>query len=176
MVAASWLGMAVSFVEGTEAYVETIYYWQCAVPLEYAEREMMNVELKGSVTDIYFRFIQFSLGVYEGKEFLDGSALKDLDWAVFYEFAKKQTLVGVVFDDIQKLLKDAAPNLELLMRWFGINQKIMQRNNVLDEATVAIYNKVNTFRYSCCILKGQGNAVMYPNPLIRIPGVMWMFG
>lgn len=131
---------------------------------------MMNVELKGSVTDIYFRFIQFSLGVYEGKEFLDGSALKDLDWAAFYEFAKKQTLVGVVFDGIQKLLKDAAPNLELLMRWFGINQKIMQRNNVLNEATVAIYNKVKAFRYSCCILKGQGNAVMYPNPSARIPG------
>ena len=137
---------------------------------------MLNVELKDSVTDIYFRFIQFSLGVYEGKEFLDGSALKDLDWAAFYEFAKKQTLVGVVFDGIQKLLKDAAPNLELLMRWFGINQKIMQRNNVLNEATVAIYNKVKDSGYSCCILKGQGNAVMYPNPLIRIPGVMWMFG
>ena len=131
---------------------------------------MLNVELKDSVTDIYFRFIQFSLGVYEGKEFLDGSALKDLDWAAFYEFAKKQTLVGVVFDGIQKLLKDAAPNLELLMRWFGINQKIMQRNNVLNEATVAIYNKVKDSGYSCCILKGQGNAVMYPNPLIRIPG------
>ena len=122
------------------------------------------------MTDIYFRFIQFSLGVYEGKEFLDGSALKDLDWNTFYEFAKKQTLVGVVFDGIQKLLKDAAPNLELLMRWFGINQKIMQRNNVLNEATVAIYNKVKAFRYSCCILKGQGNAVMYPNPSARIPG------
>ena len=122
------------------------------------------------MTDIYFRFIQFSLGVYEGKEFLDGSALKDLDWNTFYEFAKKQTLVGVVFYGIQKLLKDAAPNLELLMRWFGINQKIMQRNNVLNEATVAIYNKVKDSGYSCCILKGQGNAVMYPNPLIRIPG------
>lgn len=50
---------------------------------------MLNVELKDSVTDIYCRFIQFSLGVYEGKEFLDGSALKDIDWAAFYEFAKK---------------------------------------------------------------------------------------
>ena len=43
MVAASWLGMAVSSAEGAEAHVETIYYWQCAVPLEYAEREMLNV-------------------------------------------------------------------------------------------------------------------------------------
>lgn len=36
--------MAVSFDEGTEAYVETIYYWQCAVSLEYAEREILNEE------------------------------------------------------------------------------------------------------------------------------------
>lgn len=57
--------------------------------MEYAEGEMLNIELKYSVTDIYCRFIQFPLGVYEGKEFLDGSALKDLDWAAFYEFAKK---------------------------------------------------------------------------------------
>lgn len=107
---------------------------------------MLNVELKDSLTDIYFRFIQFSLGRLRGQgAFFDGSALKDLDRAAFYEFAKKQTLVGVVFDGIQKLLKDAAPNLELLMRWFGINQKIMQRNNVLNEATVAIYNKGERF-------------------------------
>lgn len=68
MVAASWTGVALPTAEGTEAYVETIYYWQCAIPLEYAEGEMLNVELKDSLTDIYFRFIQFSLGVYEDKE------------------------------------------------------------------------------------------------------------
>lgn len=27
--------MAVSFAERTEAYVEKVYYWQCAVPLEH---------------------------------------------------------------------------------------------------------------------------------------------
>ena len=27
LLAASWLGMAISFIEGTEAYVETIYYY-----------------------------------------------------------------------------------------------------------------------------------------------------
>lgn len=102
---------------------------------------MLNVDLKDSMTDIYFRFIQFSLGVYEGKEFLDGSALKGFDWNAFYEFAKKQTLVGVVFEGIQKLPKEVAPPLDLLMRWFGISQKIKLRNEVMNRATVAIYNK-----------------------------------
>ena len=66
MVAASRTGVALPTAEGTEAYVAPIHHRQHAVPLEYAERQMLNVELKDSLTDIYFRFIQFSLGVYEG--------------------------------------------------------------------------------------------------------------
>lgn len=131
---------------------------------------MLNVDLKDSVTDIYFRFIQFSLGIYEGKEFLDGSALKDFDWSAFYGFAKKQTLVGVVFDGIRKLPKGYAPSFHLLMQWVAVSQKIKQSNNVLNEATVAIYNMVKAAGFHCCILKGQGNAVMYPDPTARIPG------
>lgn len=122
------------------------------------------------MTSVYFRFVQFSLGVYEGKEFLDGSALKGFDWAAFYEFAKKQTLVGVVFDGIQKLPKDVAPHLVLLMRWLGMSQRIKQRNERMNVATVDVYNKVKAAGYSCCILKGQGNAAMYPNPSARTPG------
>ena len=131
---------------------------------------MIGDELQHSMTDIYFRFIQFSLGIYEGKEFLDGSALKDFDWWAFYEFAKKQTLVGVVFDGVRKLPKQTAPSFDLLMHWVAVSQKIKQSNNVLNEATVAIYNMVKAAGLPCCILKGQGNAVMYPDPLIRMPG------
>lgn len=61
------------------------------------------------MTDIFFRFVQFALGAYEGKEFLDGSALRDFNWSAFCEFAKKQTLMGVVFDGVQRLKKDVAP-------------------------------------------------------------------
>ena len=122
------------------------------------------------MTDLYFRFIQFSLGLYEGTEFLDGTELKGVDWGAFYEFAKEQTLVGVVFEGVQKLPKETAPHLQLLMSWFAFSRKIQQRNEVLDRATVALYNKVRDVGYPCCILKGQGNAVMYPNPSARTPG------
>ena len=129
--------------------------------MEHDERMMFR---------LYFRFVQFSLGLDEGKEFLSGKALEDFDWDAFFRFAKKQALVGVVFEGIQRLPKGVAPNQDLLMTWFGQSQRIHKRNILLNEATAQIYNKIRAEGFRCCILKGQGNALMYPNPHSRMPG------
>lgn len=63
-----------------------------------------------------------------------------------------------------------APDKDLLMTWFGQSQRIHKRNILLNEATVHIYNRVRVSGLRCCILKGQGNALLYPNPHSRTPG------
>ena len=153
--------MALSLVERAETHVEKIYHWKCTVPLEHDE---------GVMSEIYFRFLQFSLGLYDGKEFLSEETLGNFDWNAFYRFAKKQTLTGVIFEGIQRLPKKYAPDQGLLMNWFGQSQRIYQRNLLLNEATAHIYNNIKTEKFRCCILKGQGNAQMYPNPFSRTPG------
>lgn len=125
---------------------------------------------------IYYKFIQFALGTYEGKEFLDGSALNGFDWQRFYAFAKKQTLVGIIMEGISRLPKAVAPKQGLLMNWFMMSQNIRRQNMMLNAATAEIYNKVKAAGYDCCILKGQANAAMYPHPTTRTPGDvdMWV--
>ncbi len=128
------------------------------------------------VKAIYYKFIQFSLGIYDGREFVDGSALTDFDWERFFGFARKQTLVGIIMEGISKLPKSVAPTQKLLMNWFVASQGIRRQNWMLNEATVDIYNKVRAAGYDCCILKGQANAAMYQNPAARTPGDvdMWV--
>lgn len=125
---------------------------------------------------IYYKFIQFALGTYEGKEFLDGSALNGFDWQRFYDFAKKQTLVGIIMEGISRLPKAVAPKQSLLMNWFMMSQNIRRQNMMLNAATAEIYNKVKAAGYDCAILKGQANAAMYANPAARTPGDvdMWV--
>lgn len=120
--------------------------------------------------EIYFQFVRFSLGLDEGKQFLDGTALREFDWNDFLEFAKRQTLLGVVFEGVQRLPKEVAPSRDLLLGWFAHSQQIAKRNQVLNKASVFIYNKVCSEGENCCILKGQGNALLYPNPSSRTPG------
>ena len=117
-----------------------------------------------------FRFLRFSLGLEgEVKGLLDGRK-GCFDWDACYQFAKRQTLVGVLFDGIQRLPKELAPARPLLLRWLSDSESIRRRNMRMDRASAYIYNKVCAAGFRCCILKGQGNALLYPHPSSRIPG------
>ena len=117
-----------------------------------------------------FRFLRFSLGLEgEAKGLLDGRK-GSFDRDACYQFAKRQTLVGVLFDGIQRLPKELAPARPLLLRWLSDSESIRRRNMRMDRASAYIYNKVSAAGFRCCILKGQGNALLYPHPSSRTPG------
>ena len=116
---------------------------------------------------IFFDFLRFCIGATtEGIP----ESVKDADWGVLYGIAKKQALIGVLFHGIQQLPKELAPDGDLLMTWMGMAQRIKQQNMRLfiDSAKVCKNFKDAGFRN--CILKGQGNALLYPNPYMRTPG------
>ena len=147
--------------EGTSTHVEAVYPGQCAVSVEH-DQGVMEAGL--------FRFLRFSLGLEgEAKGLLDGRK-GSFDWDACYQFAKRQTLVGVLFDGIQRLPKELAPARPLLLRWLSDSESIRRRNMRIDRASAYIYNKVCAAGFRCCILKGQGNALLYPHPSSRTPG------
>ena len=118
----------------------------------------------------YFRFIRFSLGIDDGGDWLSDNVRNGFDWNGFFRFAKEQTLAGIVFEGVQRLHKEQAPHKAVLMNWLMLSQTLHQQNLRMNRATVYIYNKVCHAGFRCCILKGQGNALMYPNPYSRTPG------
>ena len=141
--------------------MEAVYPGQCAVSVEH-DKGVMEAGL--------FRFLRFSLGLEgEEKDLLNGRQ-GSFDWDACYQFAKRQTLVGVLFDGIQRLPKELAPARPLLLRWLSDSESIRRRNMRMDRASAYIYNKVCAAGFRCCILKGQGNALLYPHPSSRIPG------
>ena len=103
-----------------------------------------------SQKEIFIDFLQFCIGATQ--DFL-GSLVK-ADWKIMYDIAKKQALLGVVFDGVQKLPKEAAPCQDLLMTWFGQCQRIKRRNVIINEATAKIYERIKAEGFRCCILKG----------------------
>ncbi len=115
---------------------------------------------------LYFEFIQYALGIKGAFP----ASTANIDWADFYQFAKKQSLLGVVFDGIQRLPKELAPGSGLLMKWMGSSMAIQKRNALMYKASEEVFAEIRKVGCRCCILKGQGNAIAYPNRYARTAG------
>ena len=116
---------------------------------------------------IFFDFLRFCIG--SAKE-IPGS-LKEADWKELYAIAKKQCLVGVLFDGIKKLpAEHVGMEKELLLQWMAESQMLEKANVRLNDAAIQVSEWFRKKGFRTCILKGQGNALMYPNPYSRTPG------
>ena len=116
---------------------------------------------------IFFDFLRFCIG--SAKE-IPGS-LKEVDWKELYAIAKKQCLVGVLFDGIKKLPAEyVGMKKELLLQWMAESQMLEKANVRLNDAAIQVSEWFRKKGFRTCILKGQGNALMYPNPYSRTPG------
>ena len=56
------------------------------------------------------------------------------------------------------------------MPWMGKAQQIRRQNMKVNAVASKLFSMQREDGMRCCILKGQGNALMYPNPYSRTPG------
>ena len=101
----------------------------------------------------------------------------NMDWRQLYTFASKQAILGICFDGIKQLgekypeeLKKNPIERDLLITWMGAAQQIHRQDMKVNAVASKLYSMLREDGLRCCILKGQGNAVMYSNPYSRTPG------
>ena len=124
-------------------------------------------------TSAIFLFLNYCLG----KKVDMSMVVAKMDWRQLYTFASRQALLGFCFDGIERLTKEFSEELrqnpmgrDLLMTWMGAAQQIRRQNMKVNAVAGKLYSKFREDGLRCCILKGQGNALMYPNPYSRTPG------
>lgn len=123
---------------------------------------------------IFFEFLRFCIGTVQEVP----SSLKGADWRVLYAMARKQCLVGVLFDGIKRLPADVGMDKGLLFQWMDQNQTLRKANARLDKAAVEVAEWFGRKGFRTCVLKGQGNALLYPPGMERTPGDidLWVDG
>ena len=120
-----------------------------------------------------FDFLKYCLGAKSDVN----KVIAGIDWQMLYSFAFKQALLGLCFDGIERLGKEYPEELklnpigrELLMTWMGKAQQIRRQNMKVNTVASKLFSMLREDGMRCCVLKGQGNALMYPNPYSRNPG------
>lgn len=83
---------------------------------------------------------------------------------------EKQAIVGVIYGGIQRAGKALCMPFDAIMEWVGYAQQIENQNRLLNKRCAELVKEFADAGFDSCILKGQGNALLYPNPLLRMSG------
>lgn len=92
------------------------------------------------------------------------------EWNDVFELAKRQSLIGVCFSGIERLTVEQRPDKQLLLSWYALVRQIEARNAAVSRYAVELCGRLRDNGFEVCVLKGQGVAAYYPNPLRRQSG------
>ena len=118
---------------------------------------------------VYLQFLRYCLS-------LDDQPLPDcavrINWTELLRFAKKQSIVGVCWHGVRRMseLEENRPSEDDVMDWMVEVSKIAKRNRKVNATAFKVVNGFRQQGFAACVLKGLGNALLYPDPLARTPG------
>jgi len=118
-------------------------------------------------TDLFCILAQIAIGTTEPSEFPGAS---EEQWTEFLAIARKQGIIAVIFGAIEKLPAEKQPSLRNKLHWIGLADIIVKQNEKITALCQKIDKEMAGIGIRSCILKGQGMATYYPNPLYRNSG------
>ena len=110
-----------------------------------------------NIQQLFFELIRVSIGMQD----LLTQPPSAKEWQLLYDMAKKQSLVGICFAGVQKLVdsekEEYCGMIELqYLTWMGMAAKIQLRNEVVNRQCMELQERLAADGLRSCILKGQG--------------------
>ena len=94
----------------------------------------------------------------------------DIDWSSIYHDSRAQALTAIVLDGIQLLPETVRPPLPLYLKWCAEALTVEDDNEKLNKEITTLFGILESEDIQPVLLKGQGLALNYPNPLHRQSG------
>lgn len=99
------------------------------------------------------------------------SPYQDINWQEVYRLATEQSVLGLVLAGLERYKNlNANLNQEMRLQWIGEVQVIEQRNKAMDGFVAELIDRLRKDGVYCVLVKGQGVAQCYENPLWRASG------
>jgi len=121
-----------------------------------------------NLSDKLFTLIRLGIGLQKTAD--HSFVINAEEWPSLFDMASEQTVLGLVLDGAQKLPKESWPPKMLLLQMVSLAEQIKQRNELLNKKCQWLTRTLEGIGLDSCILKGQGVAALYPNPLARQSG------
>jgi len=122
-----------------------------------------------STVQDYLQFLSYSLSPDSQSV---PSCAERMDWTGLLQFAEKQSVVGVCWQGVRRMgeLITNKPTEDDVLEWMAKVSKIAKQNRKVNGVAVKVVAHFQQQGFETCVLKGQGNALLYPVSLSRTPG------
>ncbi|MBO1362882.1 nucleotidyltransferase family protein [Prevotella sp. A2931] len=103
---------------------------------------------------------------------IPSKVITNIDWTEVLAFAQAHAIVGLFWKEIQNLpptIKNK-PSYKDITNWAIAYKQIEKRNFYLYQKSAWVCSNFKKEGFEACILKGQGNAILYPDIYERSPG------
>ena len=101
------------------------------------------------------------LQIATGKQTRLSHVLSDEEWRQMYNLAKKQALLGIVFEGVKRLPQEQWPKGDIVLKWTMAAETIKRRNKQTTDVCLRLMKELKKEGFEVCILKGQANHVYY---------------
>lgn len=118
------------------------------------------------------------LRVAIGRESLSKIAFDKRLWPEIYDIARRQGLIGILYQVVRKLPETMRPERTLWLQWTMSADWIKQQSQKADRAVAKVFVALRRDGYCALLLKGQGLSRLYPAPESRLSGDIdvWLYG
>ena len=106
------------------------------------------------------QYLRFCLGIDKECPIID-----DCEWPQVYDFCVKQSVLGIGFVGCEMVSANNRPSKELMLNWYAQARQIEGRNQLMNDRGIELQTMFAEAGFEMCILKGQGNALMYSSKL-----------
>ena len=119
-------------------------------------------------TTAYLDFLRYCLD--EKAEVPQSTAT--IDWDKLLLFARRQTMEATFWKGIERLGREGKLQLsqDAVLSWMARVKKIEKQNRTTYEKAAWVWKNFQKEGFRSCVLKGQGNSLLYPTPYMRTPG------
>ena len=123
---------------------------------------------------LFFELIRIALG----RQTCFSRPPSEQEWQGLLKESARQTVIGVTYRALNILPDNQRPPMQILLDWQATVQKIIYQNKRLNHDSVWVSKRFLKAGFRNAILKGQGIALLYPEPLLRIGGDIdvWLDG
>ncbi|MFV0417418.1 MAG: nucleotidyltransferase family protein [Dysgonomonas sp.] len=90
-----------------------------------------------------------------------------VDWEIILKTAQMQTVTGIVFDGISRLPKERQPSVSVMRKLYQTVIRIEQSHKLSNQCLTEIVSLLQSEGINPILLKGQGVAQNYLNPIYR---------